>query len=75
MKIVFLDNQNKNKSKKYGPFKSVMLIHEWLVGDNDEIAIFVKKVGLIGRTLVVNCCLVGGRLKAYLVISSPVYRR
>ena len=42
MKIVFLDNQNKNKSKKYGPFKSVTLMNEWLVGDNDEIAIFDK---------------------------------
>ena len=72
---MFTNSQDKKNVKKYGPFKSVRLIHEWLVGDDDEIAIFVKKVGLIGRTLVVNCCLVGGRLKAYLVISSPVYRR
>ena len=42
MKVIFTDNQNKKKSKKYGPYKSVVLMYEWLVGDNDEIAIFDK---------------------------------
>ena len=39
MKIVFTNSQDKKNVKKYGPFKSVRLIHEWLVGDDDEIAI------------------------------------
>lgn len=42
MKIVFTNSQDKKNVKKYGPFKSVRLIHEWLVGDDDEIAIFDK---------------------------------
>ena len=42
MKVIFLDKQNKKKGRKFGPFKSIVLMYERLVGDGNEIAIFDK---------------------------------
>ena len=42
MKVIFLDKQNKKKDREFGPFKSIVLMYERLVGDDNEIAVFDK---------------------------------
>ena len=42
MRITFLDKQNKVKDRGFGPFKSVTIMYNHIIGDNNEIAVFDK---------------------------------
>ena len=35
-----MDKQNKKKSKKFGPYKDIVLMYESLIADGEEIAVF-----------------------------------